>query len=387
MTSTDSKKFKHLLQSMVAIDAIKEEYISILGTSPFNISHWDTGNQYQSKISKIILIEEIEEIENIFNYEFSYTLRPELIEKVTRKLGIAKERLVHITPNGTSANVLALAMIKKKGLKKLGIFGPCYFQIPIIAQSLGIEIEILEAWNPIFGLDANKISNPSKFDAIWLTNPVYCFNNYYSFDSLEIIEYILSRNVVVIADECNSINGKELARKFSKYPNFIGTYAPHKGVCINGLKFGLVINGGIEKYELDYLSDCWIGPLSRNVIGDMNHFNSDNYDLICKIFNDEILKSEYFLNTYSKELPITIHHGMGHFRVISINGTPRELESNVEFFKSVIFKTGILYIPMIFNHSPGNLDFSFRINILANTAKIQETLPRLVSYISGKARK
>lgn len=368
-----------LYQKMVAIDTIKEEYTSIYKIPPFNLSHWDVGSECKNEIAKLI---NVCNNENFFKYEFSYTLPTSLKIQVAKKIGIHESRHVHITPSGTSANLLALVIAKKQGIKNIIILGPCYFQVPIIAKMLGFNVSIFSTWYPNIGYDFSIMPLLKKTeDALWITNPIYCFGEYYLQKNIDVFLEFLERGITLIADECMSINGKELSRFFSKYKNFIGTYAPHKAACINGVKFGLVIDGELSSSDIDYISDCWIGPLPRSIISDMNHFISDNFDIIYDALENTLYESEFFIKNFLKSYPVDIYDGLGHFRVISVKNVSREYEADTDFYKKVIFKSGATYIPMIFNIPPKNLYLSFRINLLFNKSSIINFLPPLVSSI------
>jgi len=365
-------------------ELIAEEYSRGHHLEIFNLSHWNAGREYHRKVeSALQLLPE----GSRFDYEFSQTLPQELTTAVASKLGLSSNRVAQITPSGTLANLLALVLLKTKGRRRLIVVGPCYFQVPILAKELGLEVVHTTDWLPGEAISTKLLDTASTdLDAFWLTNPVYCFGHLYTREQIEDMSALLEGGYALIADECNASIGTELGHALNGFANFIGTYSPHKSVCINGLKFGVLNVPQSEINTIRLLGDSWVGPLPRSIRTDMSQFISENFSSVERLFLQQLKKNEQLFQSLISRLPVQSYAGSGHFRVLTLNGVTRVHETSIKLFQQVVEDTQSAFIPMVCNAGPSSLEFSFRVNLLTDMPKLAARLPLIVEAINQRCR-
>lgn len=368
------------ISSHAELDDVVEKYTQLSGKVPVNISHWDAASIYQKRIATAIRLD-IEMGQSRLNYEFSNTLPVSLLNALGAKLG---GKQVLVCPSGTASNLMALVVLKHIGKQRLIIVGPCYFQIPILAQSLGLSVVHADICDAATGIAESALlfEDPMN-DAIWVTNPIYCIGQYHSRADQNRLVDILSAGGCVVADECNALQGQELSHVLGHFSGFIGTYAPHKSLCVNGLKFGVLLTSIIDDANMRRLSDSWIGPLPRSVRTDIRHFLSDNFQTLKAICENSTYSSEKVIRSIleNKDSQTNLLDGTGHFRVISFPQTNTCYERSERVYLEILKKTNTSYIPMSLNHASKRLGFSFRVNLLQDDTTLLRYLPNLVAAI------
>lgn len=364
------------------IEAFEAAYEAENGIPPYNVSHW---NPERSFVSSLPVGPIFRAPASPFQYVFSYELPKTLKEAIAEKLGFCTSKAVVLAPSGTSANLLALCLLKLQGKRRLVISAPTYFQVPIAAQDLGLEVKTLANCRMNGEWQIEDLSNlDHDTDALWVTNPMHGFGEPFSNQSLDELASFLASRGTVVADECFCPNGQELARKLGKYEAYIGTYSPHKSVCMNGVKLGVIVTNELYTEALEQRSDIWAGPLTRMAIGDAEHFLSTNFDDINRGVRARLVESQTATNAICNDLGVRLVGQDGVYRSIYIDHIAQELEQDGGFLRSLIHKTGTSFIPLHLNYGPRGAPFGLRVNLARNCRHYRSALTRLLSTIAKR---
>jgi histidinol-phosphate/aromatic aminotransferase/cobyric acid decarboxylase-like protein len=317
-----------------------------------------------------------------FEYVFSYRVALDLKNEVSSKLGFAGPHAVLLSPSGTAANLVVLNLLRQLGKKRLWIVLPAYFQIPIAAGDVGFEVICHHAQ---FGVDGWGLPEMPGLDAatdvVWVTHPIYGFGYQFASESRDALEKYLEVGGLVVADECLCPTGTELSRHLGRYSGFIGTYSPHKSVCMNGVKLGVVVADPVHLETLEYLSDVWAGPLTRMSIADTQHFLSSNFDHLAMATQAGLADADQALRAICERFGCTLLGALGPYRSVRVNGVSRQLEMSLDYVSQLIHATGTTFIPSFMNLGPTDAPFSFRVNLSRRSAAMEAALTRLLDAI------
>lgn len=211
---------------------------------PYNVSNWTVSNEFRNKMEQVFHFENnISPIDYLYSYNISRKIR----EKIMCKLGVKEEIIPYKTcvffPNNSLSIVNICNLLQKKAIKKVGVINPAYFSITACLDTYKINYKSLTVKRSkqkyIFPFEEILAE---KFDAIWITSPIYSTGTCYNETELSKIKLLLEAGIIVISDESFCIQGKELIRLFAEYNNFIGIYSPHKALSINSYKFSVIVS-------------------------------------------------------------------------------------------------------------------------------------------------
>lgn len=269
------------------IDALEDEYIAKYGISAFNISNWNSSQEFKSKIIKDL------SMQNDFDcldYIFSYEQSEQKGSVVLSKLGYSENKATLFTHSGSSSIINVINLLKKIGIKKLIVLCPVYFTVIHCCEMFGLDYELI-----YINRDVNYIFNKNEFVGIgdvsfayWITNPIYCTSVYYTSNQIEFFKTICQTNYVVFDESLCLLEYLITPKINSKY--VIGLISPHKSICMNGTKFSLVTTDIRFQNFLDAWSDVLCGCLCCSNEIAIKHFLSDSYIAYKKVFDKTIKK-------------------------------------------------------------------------------------------------
>lgn len=369
------------------IKTIQNEYYKNYGHEPINVSDWNPSLEFKEKLQQSICME------NNFNeidYVFSYTFSKEEHNKILNKLGYNNQkgdRAILITPNGSSSIRNVLHWLKENNYKKLLTISPTYFTVFYGCNDYGIEYKeiFLTRSNSTFVLNEEILFQEIKqYDAVWVTNPVYCTSVYFEQDIIKIFSKILEMGKILISDESLCTTGHELLRQLGHYKNFIGIYSPHKSICVNGNKFSVITYNNEETI----LFNDWVVPLSGNLLISngiaVNHYLSPNFELYQQRFNEQILINYNKLKQYLKDIYVDYDYkAEGYLITLYFPHIPGEKGFDKYFLKTLISSTGSTLIPGIRNHFGKEIGFCFRVNLCCLTNETLYALKRLIIFLNN----
>lgn len=309
-----------------------------------------------------------------------------LKDSIARKLGYAEPRAVLLTPSGTAANLVVLNLLRQLGKTRLWIVLPAYFQIPIAGQKVGFEVICKHAHLDVDGwrLPEMRTLTPAT-DVVWVTHPIYGVGDPFTTKSIDSLIQFMATGGLVVADECLCPLGTELGRLLGSASGFIGTYSPHKSICMNGVKLGAVVGELVYRDALEYLSDVWAGPLTQMSISDAEHFLSSNFDQMGLAVGAKLADSEQALRAICESFGCTLLGTSGPYRSVRVNGVERQLEMSLDYVSRLIQSTGTSFIPSYVNLGPEDAPFSFRVNLSRRSVPMEAALSRLLEAIRTTA--
>lgn len=361
------------------LETLETEYEATNGLPPYNVSLWDPEPSF---IQSIGIVPELRGPSSPFEYVFSYKLPSELKQSIAFKLGYPAPRAALLTPSGTAANLIALSLVKLLGKRRLWIYLPVYFQVPIAAHGIGIEvISVPSSWTTLGENNLEIHGLDPELDAVWLTHPMHGFGNRLNAKSVATLSRYMDSGGIVLADECFCPNGMELARQLGNEPGFIGTYSPHKSVCMNGVKMGIVVAASLHIETLEQRSDVWAGPLTRMTVADAEHFLSANYDNLAWGLNKKLREAECAVESICAKFECSLLGENGLYRAICVQGLSPELEKSEKFIRQIINASGTSFISLHLNYGPPDISFSFRINLARWCTKMEAALIRLLRVL------
>jgi len=347
--------------------------------APFNVSLWDPGTDF---IGKLGVQPALRIPSSPFEYAFSYRAPPLLKREFAEKLGFNEERVVLLTPSGTAANLVALNLLRQRGVQRLRVILPAYFQVPIAAQGIGFDVACEYALEGGMGWTVADLSTVDpQLDAVWITHPIYGVGDTFSADARRSLLAFMDAGGLVAADECLCMVGTEICRQLGHHPGFIGSYSPHKSVCMNGVKLGAVVTDAQHLAVLENLSDIWAGPLTRMSLADAEHFLSSNFDLMQAAVEARLSSSQLAVKSVAERFGCTLQGSTGPYRSLRVTGVSRELELSLDYVSKLIHETGTSFIPSFVNLGTPQAPFSFRVNLARWGVAMNAALNRLLAAI------
>ena len=371
------------LSSLSEIEKYEEKYEKKYGTKPLFISNWNPSDEIVSKLkNELIINDEL----NYINYLFSYSIEKEKVLKVISKLGFkSDDKGFLVTPSGSSSIHSIVYWIKAFNLaEEISTFCPVYFSLINDCKRNEIEIDKIfleKRYNKFVFPNKNKYFNK---DILWVTNPIYCTGIYIDNIIQDLLDYMNSGKLLIV-DECLSWNGRELARELGFHKNFIGIYSPHKSICVNGIKFSIIVFDKKYQSYFNQWADVINGCLSISVLKAMDHFISDHYDNYSFYLKKQLHNSISFINNeVSKYNNIEIDQGFNSYLITLYvhNINPNYMNSN-EFLWEVMTNTGCSFIPGSRNYFSKKLGFSFRINLMLYNNFFKHSIIRLLKFLGN----
>lgn len=362
------------------IDSIEETYRKAFGVDAFNISNWNSSNEFKkSIIDNLSLQNEIDNLDYIFSYEQTDTT----INHILKKLGFSSKMATLFTHSGSASIFNVLNLLKMNGVKKLIILCPVYFTVIHGCEILNIDYDLvyLQRENNRYIFDEKFFeANGNKTIAYWITNPIYCTGVYYTGEQINLFKKISENNYIII-DESLCMLGCFIGPKIES-KNMIGLYSPHKSICMNGIKFSLAVTNINFQNQFDAWSDVLCGCLSCSNQIAINHFISNNFVQYKKAFDEKVAYNFKKLRTLMDIYNVSYDtYAKGYLISLFFPNIDASQGLNLNFNKEVLFNTGVRFIPGIRNHFSKNMGFSFRVNLSALTSKSMFTVERLIKYL------
>jgi bifunctional pyridoxal-dependent enzyme with beta-cystathionase and maltose regulon repressor activities len=364
------------LQMLDQIERISDRYRQAFGAEPFNVSHWDPSPDFTSQLLRCLILPPHG---NICDYIYSYMLND--VTRVLERLGFSvKDKGCLITPNGTTSLVCVARWLNERGIQKVKVTCPTYFPVFHLLPAFGIQVEpiYLLRTNGVFYLP-NLSADRDDRCAIWLTSPVYSAGVYFSEAEIAKVAAILNAGRLVIADECFAIPGRELSRYVGSYDNFVGIYAPHKSICVNGLKFSAIVYDSQYALAFDQWADILYGGLALTTVAALKHFTSPDYERCQVAAACHISKAMSFIKGVATSIPrLSLDQDpQGILVTCYFPHLPAELTSDDSFLWSLAEETGAVFIPGIRNHFDPHWGLSFRVNLARDSKQFRGAVERM----------
>jgi len=275
------------------------------------------------------------------------------------------------------------------GMKQITVCSPAYFSLFHICRRYGIEIsEKFMARSPQ-GYDLPELTelNQCEPGVLWLTNPIYSTGVPIRTEDVKIIACLLEGGWHVIADECLAVQGVELGRSLGHHPRFVGIYAPHKGICINAVKFSAILFNKRNQRFFDHWADILYGCLSISTKAAIAHFLSSNFETYGNMFFERINLAKRFIQSAIRNTPgaLSDYDSVGCFITCYFPRLKSSLGNDPHFLENVIAASGGSFIPGCRNHFDPALGFNLRINLSRDSTMFRGIFVRLLGSIEETA--
>lgn len=365
------------------IQTLEKKYADENNILVNNISTWKISKEYKEYMLDFFNTNSFHA--NWMDYMYSYNISQTIKEKVKNKLGCYNQNTIPYFTQNNTISIVYLCNLMKLNNKRNCILIPSYFSIENVFYALDSKVEKkkLQYNNGIY--DIPSIESLLEFDVIWLTSPTFSTGVYFNDKTINKLEELLKKNIIIIADESFCNLGNELIRRFQSYENFIGIYSPHKAISMNGLKFSVILCN--EKYEepLEHWADVLGGNLSTSNIDAIYHFVSNNFDQCLEAFNlwiskteDEIceIMSNYTNFVYAK-------NSKGCMRMIFAKNISYDNSYKKSFYIKLLNATNTMIYPGAINGFTEEYGFSFRINLLLYNDFFKYSFIRILNFLNS----
>ena len=354
------------------------------------LSYWNPEEKIIRFLNESI---KIPEHRNVVEYIFSYELDYSTKESMLKKFGIwsqSNNAEIVITPSGTASIYSVINLLKKKNINKIGVVAPVYFSFEHVCNNLDVNFECfyLKSKDGSFILRDPDRLDILAYDAIWITNPVYCTSVFYD-DLKRDISRWLDLGKVVVFDESLCLYGYELIREFQFHENLISILSPHKALCVNGMKFSGIVTSKANSIILNEWLDIIVGCLSISNKKAIDHFLSDNFDQVNFDFITKVLipNQKSIFEICRKYGVITDITSLGGFMTLYFKNIPLDYFDKPSNLKEMMNLTNCSFIPGSRNYFDPKEGFCFRVNLSRVTRKFLEDLEELVKYLKKLERK
>jgi len=285
MDSSDLGEIREL-SLLKDLEDIAARYERDYGAPPLNLSTWDPSKELGARklLGPVSLSQPLR-----VDYSFTYTAPRKL--KLLSKLGFQSDnRDCLLSHSGSSAIVAMINWLRINGRKRLLIVGPRYFTVPHACAALGVTCSIthFRRVHGSYTLPSDFASVARRFDAVWVTNPVYCTSADIAAEDLRVLSGIAVEGPILILDECLAEDGRQIGPQMQKAGGEIfSIHAPHKAICVNGLKFAALTYDPKWASQFDSWSDVWLGCLPASSELAIEHYLSPNFEVYADSFKAE----------------------------------------------------------------------------------------------------
>ncbi|MBI5425734.1 MAG: hypothetical protein HZA32_16790 [Opitutae bacterium] len=199
------------IECIELLENIEEAYAREYGVAPFNISHWDPTEEFETAMLPHL---DLPSLSSAIAYRFSYQVAE--TEAVIAKFGASTQNSFGVfTPSTTTSILCVLNWLRSRARQRIVAVCPAYFSLFHAADRFGIATQkiFLRRSAEGFWLKPAMAKMGRKPGVLWLTNPVYGAGVYFGDDDVAFIDQLLVDGWTVIADECLALPGRELVRR------------------------------------------------------------------------------------------------------------------------------------------------------------------------------
>jgi aspartate/methionine/tyrosine aminotransferase len=370
-----------LIPEVEAVDRlieIAEAYCKLFGRSPANLSHWDPA-EHSSRFRRHLRVPQLREP---VAYRFPFQLNAR--EHLLTRLGYSHpSRRVLVTENGTSAVLAAANSLALLGVTSVKVVAASYFASRYALWRCGIDVG-QEHW----------IRGPTGFtlpplplspgEAVWLESPI--FNTGVKIGEREVLRLaeLAENGHFIVVDEVLSGGSSAPSAALQSSSRFIAVHAPHKSICVNGLKFGAVCFDRIYYDVFDQWSDVLNGALSLSAEAAVDHFLSPDFDGYRRVVEEECRDGETWLLQQLRSHGgnfVTDAGATGYWRTVYAPGIPAAQGDDWDWISSIVEESGATFIPGTRSAFDPAWGFNFRVNLLRLGPIERAALRRLLKVL------
>ncbi|WP_342724156.1 hypothetical protein AAFG07_34540 [Bradyrhizobium sp. B097] len=364
------------------LNDLVEEYARNHRREPTDVSHWDPSPEFVQTVRAAL---PFPKTMDPIPYRYSYHLLTK--SAVLRKLGLDSNEVGALfTENGSESISSVSNALKLTGVTDVHILDPSYFTTHHNLSRLGIRVHRTTRARLDDTLGALRNLPPTPDHAIWVTDPIYNTGVYLPEEFIDALVVKANEGTKVVVDETLSIFPGRLAKAMGPSHQFFGIYTPHKAICVNGMKFSIVVFRKALESSFEDWADVLSGGLGISSLAAVEHFLSDDYDQYRKAFLEAIDP----VRKWHTELVASFGHRValdksstGHFATVYFRNISASLGTSIDFLRSVIEHTGTFFIPGNRSGFSPDLGFCFRINLSRDSLQFRGALQRLYRHLAN----
>lgn len=360
------------IQQTEIVYRVLQKYSEKYHKVPIELSTWNSGKDYKAKMMGIL---KFDKIHDYFDYIYSYTAEPNIIEGILNKNPQFNNCVLF---NSATAAILTICQaLKAKGIDEICVLKPCYFSVLECLKTLGLKVDILDYdYDGLFHIPFKRI-NDIKPQALWITQPVFSTGTSLPSEELKALS---NCDYEIICDSAMCISETAL---FADTHNITVIYSPHKILSLNGIKFSYVLGSDAICNLLEDWSESLVGGLTTSSIVAAKHYLSDNYNFCCqanKEFIDYNRKKITELLARYTGIIYRCGRSEGVYETLYTQAVPFQEKYSYEYLFSLVETTGVCIIPECNDGFKMLNGLSFRINYTLDTNKLIYGLHRLINY-------
>ena len=366
------------IEAFDQLHALSDAYELAHGHRPHNVSHWDPSDDFVEAFSKRLPI--------AFSGEairYRYSMRCEARPKVLEKLSQAPPRRILITENGTAAVLAAANCLGLLGVRRVILLCPCYFAARYALSAFGIDI-LPTYWIREGGTFRLPHLSLQPDDAIWIENPVFNTGVSAMTEVIAPLEEVLRAGRLVVADGSLEPPDRASTPLLARYRSYISVHAPHKSICVNGLKFGAVTFDPAHYELFSHWADILGGGLSLSAEIAIDHFLSPSFDAYRASIEMELRASDTWLlaliESFGNALELDAG-SVGYWRTVYAHWLPAQFGDDTRALWRLIEASGAAIIPGTRAAFDPKWGFCFRVNLLRMGPRERAALRRLLKAL------
>lgn len=352
------------IKEVAEVDHLSElvaEYQRVHGRPPVELSYWDPSRSVLLRIGPNLKTPPLGEP---FRYRYSY--QSDVRERVFAKIDWAAEgRRILITENGTNAVLATANALKVAGVTKVCLLSPRYFATSYALSQLGLRVRVLY-WNRTAGRFESPEVRLESGEALWFESPI--FSTGVKSDLLlgRTVREAIDQGHLVVCDR--SLSEMRFADpEIGAHERFFAIYAPHKVICVNGLKFGAVTFGACWYDAFDHWQDVLSGGISVSAELATRHYISPDFENYRAIVDHYTASASNVVGTITQPFvrPFEMDEdARGYWRTVYAPLLPSALGSDRDWLAGLVSQTGAVLIPGTLMGSNPDWGLCFRLNLL-----------------------
>jgi aspartate/methionine/tyrosine aminotransferase len=375
------------------IESLMSQWRTDHGIAPVNVSHWNPSNEVlqnlQTQVPPSPFPNPLTLLQTCDPIPYRYSQGLPSTEAVLSKLGFSADRVgALITENGTTSISTVANWLKLNRITEVTLMTPYYYTTSHSLLRLGIsvrEVALERTPSGAYRLPHDLALQPHQ--ALWLTNPVYSTGLYSLEANCDLLRQIADSGTIVIADESLALRPTAIARCLGGHDNFVGIYTPHKSICMNGVKFSIVVTHPRHQATLEDWAEVLSGGLSLSATIAIQHFVTSSFDGYRESFSQLMRKTrDWHVDLVDGfDGTVELDEGSeGHFAMAYVPGLAAELGSRIDFLAEILQETGCILVPGFHSGFPERSGFCFRINLACDSEAFRNALSNLYSFLRSK---
>ena len=376
------------------IESLVSQWRADHGVAPVHVSHWNPSNEVlqnlQTRVPPSPALNPLASLQTCDPIPYRYSQGLPSTEAVLSKLGFAADHAgALITENGTTSISTVANWLKLKGITEVTLLTPYYYATSHSLLRLGISLRETALERTAGG--AYRLPGDlalQSHQALWITNPVYSTGLYSLEASCELLRRIADSGVIVVADELLALRPTAIARQLGGHENFVGIYTPHKSICMNGVKFSIVVVHPRHQATLEDWAEVLSGGLSLSAIIAIQHFVTSSFDGYREGFSQLMRRTRDWHVDLVDGFDGTIEldaGSEGHFVMAYVPGLAAKLGSRIDFLAEILQETGCILVPGFHSGFPERSGFCFRVNLARDSEAFRDALSRLYPFLRSKS--